>query len=256
MLKLISWNVNGLRAVQKKGFLDWLAREQPDILGLQETKAAPEQLDALLLQPPAYTTYWASAKRKGYSGVALYTRPTPESVTIGLGLDEYDDEGRTIIADYGDFVFITAYFPNGGRDLARVPYKMAYSDAFLTYCDVLRARGKGIIFCGDVNTSHKEIDIARPKQNRKSTGFLLEECAWMDKLIDQHGYIDIYRHLNPERRDCYTWWSSLGRARENNIGWRLDYFFISPDLLPRVAEAQIHPEVLGSDHCPVSLVLI
>lgn len=255
MVKLVSWNVNGIRAVQKKGFLDWLEATKPDILGLQETKASPDQLDELLRNPMGYSTYWASAKTKGYSGVALFTRLEPRNVIIGLGMDEYDDEGRTIIAEYDDFVFITAYFPNGGRDLARVPYKMAYCDAFLTYCDALRAQGKKIIFCGDVNTSHKEIDLTHPKPNRKHTGFLLEECAWMDKLIDQHGYIDIFRHLNPDRRDCYSWWSSLGSARAKNVGWRLDYFFISPDVLPHVVNAEIHADVLGSDHCPVSLTL-
>jgi exodeoxyribonuclease-3 len=255
VVKLISWNVNGIRAVQKKGFLDWLAREQPDIIGLQETKASPDQLDDLLRVPAGYNSYWASAKKKGYSGVALFSKVEPKDVIIGLGADEYDDEGRTIIAEYDDFIFLTAYFPNGQRDLNRVPFKLAYSDMFVNYCDSMRARGKSIIFCGDVNTSHKEIDIARPKENRKNTGFLLEECAWMDKLVDQHGYVDIFRHLNPDRRDCYSWWSSIGAARANNVGWRLDYFFISPDLLPRVTSAEIHPDILGSDHCPVSLVL-
>jgi len=256
VVKLVSWNVNGIRAVQKKGFLDWLDREKPDILALQETKASPDQLDDLLRIPPGYTTYWASARKKGYSGVSLFTRLEPLNVTIGLGRDEYDDEGRTIVAEYDDFVFINAYFPNGQRDLGRVPYKMSYSDDFLRYCDALRAQGKSVIFAGDVNTSHKEIDIARPKENRKNTGFLLEECAWMDKLVEQHGYIDVFRHLNPGKTDCYSWWSSIGGARSRNVGWRLDYFFISPDLLPRVADASIHNDILGSDHCPVSLTLL
>ncbi len=255
MVKLVSWNVNGIRAAHKKGFLNWLEQTQPDILALQETKASPDQLEDVLRNPPGYCTYWASARKKGYSGVALYTRKEPLNIMIGLGRDEYDDEGRTIIVEYDDFVFINAYFPNGQRDLGRVPYKLAYSDDFIAYCDALRAQGKSVIFAGDVNTSHREIDIARPKANVKNTGFLPIERAWMDKLIEQHGYIDVFRHLNPDRCDCYSWWSSIGAARANNIGWRLDYFFISPDLLPRVTDASIHPDILGSDHCPVSLTL-
>jgi exodeoxyribonuclease-3 len=253
-MQLVSWNVNGVRAVQKKGFLDWLHQTQPDIVGLQETKAHMEQLDAELLRPAGYTSFWASAERKGYSGVALYTKKAPQSVRLGIGIEEYDIEGRTIVAEYADFVFLTAYFPNGGRDLERVPYKMAYSDAFLAFCDNLRAQGKSVIFCGDVNTSHKEIDIARPKENRKHTGFLPLECEWMDKLVEQHGYVDTFRALHPDTV-AYSWWSSIGGARAKNVGWRLDYFFVSPDLMPRVTAAAIHAEVLGSDHCPVSLTL-
>jgi exodeoxyribonuclease-3 len=255
VLTLYSWNVNGIRAVQKKGFLDWLQHTQPDILGLQETKAMPAQLDAALLQPAGYHTFWASAERKGYSGVALYSRTAPRAVHLGLGLPEYDVEGRTIIAEYDDFVFITAYFPNGGRDLERVPYKMAYSAAFVAKCDALRAQGKSIIFCGDVNTAHRAIDLARPAANRNHTGFLPHECAWMDQLIDEHGYQDTYRRLHPEQRGAYTWWSAIGSARASNVGWRLDYFFVSPELWPRVAAADIHAGVAGSDHCPVSLTL-
>jgi exodeoxyribonuclease III len=253
-MHLVSWNVNGIRAVQKKGFLEWLAATQPDIVGLQETKAQPDQLDAELLRPAGYQAFFASAKRKGYSGVALYSKTQPNNVQLGLGIAEYDNEGRTIVAEYDDFVFITAYFPNGGRDLERVPYKMAYSDAFLAYCDGLRAQGKAVIFCGDVNTSHKAIDLARPKDNRKHTGFLPLECEWMDKLVDQHGYIDTFRALHPTEV-AYSWWSAIGAARAKNVGWRLDYFFISPDLQSRMVAAAIHPEVLGSDHCPVSLTL-
>ncbi|GAB4512597.1 MAG: exodeoxyribonuclease III [Anaerolineae bacterium] len=253
-MKLYSWNVNGIRAVQKKGFLMWLDQESPDIVGLQETKAHPEQLDELLIAPPGYNTYWASAERKGYSGVALYSKTEPLSVQIGLGIEEYDVEGRTIIADYGDFLFITAYFPNGGQDHSRVPFKMAYKAAFLDYCNQQRANGKAIIFCGDVNTAHQEIDLARPKENVKTTGFMLEERVWIDQVVGQ-GYIDIFRDLNPTLDGAYSWWSNRSGARERNIGWRIDYFFITPDLRERVATAAIHPEVLGSDHCPISLTL-
>jgi exodeoxyribonuclease III len=256
MLKLMSWNVNGIRAVQKKGFLDWLQTEQPDILGLQETKAEASQLDAALIAPPGYQTYWSSSTtRKGYSGVALYSRVKPKSVQTGIGIPEFDDEGRTIVAEYDDFYFITTYVPNGGRDLLRVPYKMQYSDALLAYCNNLREQGKGVIFCGDINTSHKEIDLANPKANRKHTGFLVEECVWMDKLFDEHGYIDTYRKLNPDKTGAYSWWTSIGSARARNVGWRLDYFIISPDLWERVTDAGIHTDIMGSDHCPVSLTL-
>lgn len=254
MLKLYSWNVNGLRAIYGKGFLDWVNAVQPDILGLQEIKAMPEQLPDELRNIPGYQAFFAPAERKGYSGVALYSKIPPKNVTLGLSLPEYDSEGRTIVAEYDDFVFITAYFPNGGRDLSRVPYKLAYSDAFLEYCNGLRSQGKPVIFCGDVNTAHKPIDLARPKENRKVTGFLPIECEWMDKLVGA-GYIDIFRELNPTLEGAYCWWSNRSGARERNIGWRIDYFFITPDLRDRVADAQLHPEVLGADHCPISLTL-
>ncbi|MFO7679509.1 MAG: exodeoxyribonuclease III [Chloroflexota bacterium] len=255
MLNLYSWNVNGIRAAQRKGFLDWLNAAQPDILCVQETKAHPDQLDAALRSPDGYHTYWAAAEKKGYSGVALYSKTEPLAVQIGLGIEAYDREGRTIVADYGDFVFIGAYFPNGSRDHSRVPFKMGYKADFLAFCNALQAQGRSVIFCGDVNTSHQEIDLARPKQNRKTTGFLLEECAWIDEVVAQ-GYIDTFRRIYPEQAGAYSWWSNIGGARDRNVGWRLDYFFVSPNLWPRVHGAAIHPEVLGSDHCPVSITLM
>jgi exodeoxyribonuclease-3 len=254
MLSLYSWNVNGLRAAQRKGFLDWLDATQPDILGLQETKCAPHQLDDALRAPPGYHTYWAAAERGGYSGVALYTRREPLSVSTGLGIAEFDREGRTIVADYGDFIFITAYFPNGGRDHSRVPFKMAYKAAFLEACRGWQSDGRPVIFCGDVNTAHREIDRARPRQNQHTTGFLPYERAWLDEVVE-HGYVDTYRHLYPDEPGAYTWWAYYSQARERNVGWRLDYFFVSPDLRPRVVDARIHRNVVGSDHCPVSLHL-
>jgi len=254
MQTLYSWNVNGIRAAQKKGLLDWFNKTQPDVLCLQETKAHPSQLDRELTVIPGYSVFWASAEKKGYSGVALITRKKPVSVQIGLGIEEFDREGRTIIAHYNDYVLITAYFPNGSRDHHRVPYKMAYYDAFLEYTESLRAQGKAVVFCGDVNTAHHEIDLARPKQNQKTTGFLPEERAWMDKLV-RHGYIDTFRHFHPEQTDVYSWWAYWGKARDRNVGWRIDYFFCSPDLLDRAAAAQIHSDVMGSDHCPVSFTL-
>jgi len=254
MLRLFMWNVNGIRAAQRKGFLDWLAAEQPDILIINETKASPDQLDDALLFPDGYKTYWASAKKKGYSGVALFTRHEPERVTIGLGIDEYDDEGRTITADYGDFVLVGAYFPNGGMKNERVPFKMSYKAVFLDHVERLRAEGRSVIFCGDVNTAHCPIDLARPEQNKNVTGFLPEERAWIDQVVER-GYVDTFRTLNPDRAEAYTYWPYWGRSRERNVGWRIDYFFITPDLRDRVVNAGIHADVEGSDHCPVSLEL-
>lgn len=254
-IRLFSWNVNGLRSVGKKGFLEWLGAVRPDILGLQEIRALPEQLDAPFLNPDAYRAHFHPAVRKGYSGVALYSRIEPASVVLG-GLDEpdYDAEGRLIIADYGDFVLYTGYFPNGGHDLSRVPYKLGFSEAVLQHAEAQRRAGRSVVICGDVNTAHQEIDLANPKSNRKNTGFLPEERAWVTRLLD-HGYIDIYRKLNPDRTGAYTWWSNRAGVRERNIGWRIDYFFISPDLEARVVDARIHAGVMGSDHCPIELEL-
>lgn len=253
-MRLYSWNVNGIRAAQKKGFIEWLDATQPDILGVQETKAHPDQVDDALRNPPGYHAYWATAEKKGYSGVVLYTKVEPNDVKIGLDIAKYDVEGRTIVAEYDEFVFITAYFPNGSAGNKRVPYKLEYCEDFLTYCNSLVEQGKSVIFCGDVNTSHKEIDLANPKANEKNTGFLPEERAWMDRLVG-HGYVDTFRHLYPDRVEAYSYWSMRQNARVRNVGWRLDYFFISPDLRERVKSAEIHHDVMGSDHCPVSLEL-
>lgn len=254
MLTLYSWNINGLRAAATKGFMNWLQAAQPDILCLQETKCHPQQLEPSLREPAGYHTYWAFAEKKGYSGVALYTRQQPKSVQIGLGIPAYDREGRTIVAEYDDFVLIGAYFPNGSRDHSRVPFKMGYKADFLAYCQQLRAQGKSVIFCGDVNTAHQEIDLARPRQNQQTTGFLPEERAWIDEVVAA-GYVDTFRHLYPTRAGAYSWWSYIGGARQRNVGWRLDYFFVSPDLQPGIQDAAIHADVNGSDHCPVSLTL-
>ncbi len=254
MIRLYSWNVNGVRAIQQKGFLEWLREADPDILGLQETKAHPDQLDDELRHPSGYHAYWAAAERPGYSGVALFSKQKPRSVQFGLGIDEYDSEGRTIVAEYDDFTLITAYFPNGSRDHSRVPFKLRYYADFLDYVNRLRDLGRSVIFCGDLNTAHRPIDLARPKQNEKTTGFLPEEREWIDRYIEA-GYVDIFRELNPDLEGAYNWWSYRGGAREKNVGWRIDYFFITPDLRNRVVAAEIHPEVMGSDHCPISLTL-
>jgi exodeoxyribonuclease-3 len=249
---LVSWNVNGLRAAARKGFLDWLEEFKPDVLGVQETKCQPDQLDPAVRQPEGYFTYFASAEKKGYSGVALYSRIEPLHIQNGIGLPEFDCEGRTLVAEYSDFVLIVAYFPNGSRDHSRVPFKMRYKKRFLDYCNDLRREGKRVVFCGDINTAHNEIDLARPRQNQNTTGFLRVERDWIDEVVSQ-GYVDTYRDLYPDQEGAYSWWSYIGGARSRNVGWRLDYFFISEDLKPHVQDAAIHSEVMGSDHCPVSL---
>jgi len=251
----MSWNVNGLRACARKGFLSWLGETQPDILGLQEVRALPEQLDEEVLKPEGYSTWLHPAEKKGYSGVALYSRIQPESISIGgLEEDRFQSEGRLIIADYGDFLFYTGYFPNGGRDLSRVPYKLDFSEAVLQHAEEQRKRGRSIIICGDVNTAHEEIDLANPKTNRKNTGFLPEERAWLSRFLD-HGYLDIFRMEHPGETGHYTWWSNRAGARSRNIGWRIDYFFISPELEDKVVSIRHHPDVMGSDHCPIELEL-
>lgn len=253
-MKLVSWNVNGIRAAHRKGFLDWLHAEAPDVLTVQETKAHPEQLAEKLRQPDGYHTWWASAERKGYSGVGFYSKSQPRDVQIGIGIEKFDSEGRTIIADYGDFTLMTTYLPNGKASEERLRYKMEYKEAFLDYANGLRAAGKSVVFCGDINTAHNEIDLTHPKPNSKYSGFLREERDWIDKVIEQ-GYIDIYRQRNPDKEGAYSWWSMRGGARAKNVGWRIDYFFISPDLLDKVVDAEIHADVMGSDHCPISLTL-
>jgi exodeoxyribonuclease-3 len=254
-LTLLSWNVNGARAVFKKGFMRWFAAAAPDIIGLQETRAEESQLPDEFAQPAGYIGYWnASHTKKGYSGTGLLTRVDPEDVSFGLGDEEFDQEGRTIIARYPNFTLLNCYFPNGGRDHGRVPFKLAFYDAFLEKCERLRHEGQSVIFCGDVNTAHKEIDLARPQENRRTTGFLPEECAWIDRVVDA-GYVDTFRALYPDLPGQYTWWSMPTRARERNVGWRLDYFYIATELLDRVVDAFILPDVVGSDHCPVGLRL-
>ncbi len=251
---LLSWNVNGARAVYKKSFMDWLAEAGPDILCLQETRARQDQLPDDLANPEGYHAYWNPADRSGYSGTGMLSREKPLSVEYGLGDERFDDEGRTIIAEYADFVLLNCYFPNGGRDHERVPFKLEFYDAFLAKCEGLRAAGKTVIFCGDVNTAHKPIDLARPKANEKKTGFLPEERAWIDRVVDA-GYVDTFRHLYPDLAEQYSWWAYWGRARERNVGWRIDYVFVSAEAVGRVSDAFILSDVMGSDHCPVGVTL-
>ena len=253
-MRLLSWNVNGIRAVQRKGFADWFNREKPDVLCLQETKAHPDQLDDGVLSPPGYQVYWSyPAERRGYSGVALFTREKPKEVGYGLGDSKLDMEGRVIMARYPGFILFNIYYPNGSRSRERLDYKMAFYDDFLRYADRLKKAGERLVICGDFNTAHKEIDLARPKENAKKSGFLPEERAWIDKFIG-HGYVDVFRQFHKEP-DNYTYWDQKTRARERNVGWRIDYFFVNESFAPQVADAFIMPEVMGSDHCPIGLTL-
>ena len=251
--KILCWNVNGIRAAQKHGFLEWLYRESIDILCLQETKAHPEQLDRDLLEPDGYYTYWNYPERKGYSGVATFTREKPLRFQNDFGVQDLDIEGRIIISEYPQFIIFNVYFPNGQKDESRLKYKMHFYDTFLDFVEPLRQKGEKLIICGDFNTAHKEIDLARPKENKNVSGFLPIERAWMDKFV-AHGYIDTFRHFNKEPNQ-YTWWDLKSRARERNVGWRIDYFFVTENLLSSVSKAFIMPEVMGSDHCPLGIIL-
>ncbi len=251
-MKLLSWNVNGLRAIHKKDKFNQLFEFDPDIICLQETKAHPEDLPDELKNIPGYSSYFDHSKlRKGYSGVAIYTKEKPEKVEDGLGTFDLDQEGRFLAIHLKDCVVITCYFPNGGGGPERLDFKMKYYAEFLNYIEKLRKQGKSVIFCGDVNTAHNEIDIARPKENENHSGFMPIERAWMDKITTL-GWIDTFRTLHPEKIQ-YSWWDMKTFARDRNIGWRLDYFFVSPDLKDKIKHAKILEDVYGSDHCPVLL---
>jgi len=253
--RLISWNVNGLRACARKGFLSWLSRERPDVVALQEVRALPEQLSPDIRRPEGYSAHWHPATRKGYSGVGLLSTEAPLSVENNvLGEPRFDCEGRLIVSDHGDFLLYSTYFPNGGHDLSRVPFKLEFSEAVLQHAEQARAAGRSVIICGDVNTAHEEIDLANPRSNAGNTGFLPEERAWVSRVLD-HGWLDIFRTLHPGEAGHYTWWSNRRGVRERNVGWRIDYFFVSPELADRVIAARHLTDVLGSDHCPIELVL-
>jgi exodeoxyribonuclease-3 len=252
-MRIISWNVNGIRAVEKRGFLDWLQRESPDVLCLNETKAEPGQLAPKLVNPQGYYSAWASAKKRGYSGVAMYSKTEPQDVRF-MNKAEFDDEGRTLVADFNDFTLIAAYFPNSQDAGARLDYKLAFCDAMLRLCNSLVKKGRHILLCGDYNIAHTPIDLARPKANEGNAGYLPEERAWMDKFT-KAGYVDTFRHFHPGETGCYTWWAYWGNARERNVGWRIDYHCVDSAFLHRVKSSIIRPEVEGSDHCPVEIVL-
>lgn len=254
-MKLLSWNVNGLRAIsQKPGFWDWFRQGGADYLAFQETKASPEQLADDLLNPENYLSYWSSSVgKKGYSGVVTYTKDAPLSINEEMPDPLWRGEGRLINLELRDFYFLNVYFPNGQKDDIRLKYKWGFNEALLEYAQTLR-RVKPVVICGDFNIAHKPIDIARPKENENISGFLPEERAWLDKLTAA-GYVDSFRLTNGPETGAYSWWSLRSRARAHNIGWRIDYFFVSSELKQAVQRAWIEAEVMGSDHCPVGLEL-
>ena len=254
-MKLLSWNVNGVRAVWRKGALqEWLKRENADVYCLQETKAQPDQLEAGVLDPFGLHGEWHWGEKKGYSGVATIAQTAPARVERGFGVPEFDNEGRVLITRHGDITLFNVYFPNGKRDEARLKFKLGFYESFLKVLERYRKRGDDkIVICGDVNTAHKEIDLARPKENREVSGFLPQERAWIDKLLAA-GFLDTFREFE-KGPDRYTWWDQQSRARDRNVGWRIDYFFISENLRPRLKSAFIQPEIMGSDHCPVGIEL-
>ena len=249
-MKLISWNVNGLRACITKGFYDFLNEQQPDILGLQETKMQPEQFDG---EVDGYQIYWNSAEKRGYSGTAAFVKREPVSVSYGIDIPEHDTEGRVITLEYPEFYFVTVYTPNAQDGLKRLDYRMRWEDAFLAYIKALDAK-KPVIVCGDLNVAHQEIDLKNPKSNRLNAGFSDEERACMTRLLE-NGFVDSFRHFYPDKTEAYSWWSYIGGARSRNAGWRIDYFIVSERFIHHVKDSYILADVLGSDHCPVMIEL-
>ncbi len=247
-MKFISWNVNGIRACKDKGFLDFFFKEDADIFCLQETKMQEGQLE---LDLPGYLQYWNYAEKKGYSGTAIFTKHKPINVTYGMGIDEHDHEGRIITLEYDNFYFITCYTPNSKQELERLDYRMVWEDDFLAYINKLNEK-KPVVFCGDLNVAHEEIDLKNPKTNHHNAGFTDEERAKMTALLNA-GYTDTFRFFYPDKTDIYSWWSYRFKAREKNAGWRIDYFITSKSLNDKLKDAKIHTSVEGSDHCPVEL---
>ncbi|HSR49361.1 MAG TPA: exodeoxyribonuclease III [Acidobacteriota bacterium] len=251
-MKLVSWNINGIRSAQRQGFLDWFEDYEPDVLCLQEVKAHPEQLDEELTHPLGFHSVWHSAERAGYSGLATFSRQPPLNVRIGLGVKAFDREGRVLLTEFPGFTLINAYFPNSRHDLSRLPYKLRFCRAIRRLCDRIRKRGKHVVLCGDYNIAHQEIDLRNPKQNKQNPGFLPEERAWMDTFLSRC-YADPYRQQYPGEEGHYTWWTYRFNARQRNIGWRLDYHCVNRDFLDRIDHAEHLRDVFGSDHCPVLL---
>lgn len=252
-MKFASWNVNGLRAVLKRNDFAPFLKLDADVFCLQETKARPEQLPEDIVNLEGYHSYYTFPTiKKGYSGVAIYSKKEPTEVTYGMGIEEMDQEGRLITAHFDTFIFIGGYYPNGGGAPERFEYKLDFFDAFLEYADNLRATGKPVIFCGDVNVAHEEIDLTHPKTNQDNPGFRPEVREWVDEVI-RHGWVDTFRHLNPGKTECYSYWDMKSAARDRNVGWRIDYFFISPDLAKKLKNAYIWSDLYGSDHCPVGI---
>ena len=255
-IKIISWNVNGLRAIMKKGFVETVQALDADIVAVQETKLQAHQRTPAMTDISSFSSHWSDAtSKKGYSGVGVYTRMEPISVKEGLGIDRFDREGRILELDYGDFIFFNIYFPNGQMSDDRLKYKLDFYDVFFSYADQLKSEGRSLVITGDYNTAHNEIDLKNPKANSKRSGFLRIERDWLDQIIDR-GYVDTFRHFHPDSIK-YSWWSYRFKARERNAGWRIDYFFVSEDIIPKgwVTEAFIDNTVFGSDHCPIGLIL-
>lgn len=250
MKKLISWNVNGLRACVQKGFMDFFRDVDADIFCLQETKLQKGQID---LELDGYEQYWNYAEKKGYSGTALFTKEKPVNVTYGIGIEEHDREGRVITAEFPDYFVVTCYTPNSQRELTRLAYRMEWEDAFRMYLKGLEEK-KPVVFCGDLNVAHQEIDLKNPKTNRKNAGFTDEERGKFTELLTS-GFIDTYRYFYPDKEQMYSWWSYQFKAREKNVGWRIDYFCVSDGLKERLVSADIHTQIMGSDHCPVEVVI-
>ena len=249
-MKLISWNVNGLRACVTKGFEEFFREADADVFCLQETKLQPGQIQ---LDLPGYYQYWNSAEKKGYSGTAVFTKREPLSVSYGIGVEEHDHEGRVITLEFPEFYLVTVYTPNSQDGLARLDYRMRWEDDFFSYLKGLE-KTKPVIFCGDLNVAHKEIDLKNPKTNRKNAGFTDEERAKMTRLLE-NGFVDTFRYFYPDQEGVYSWWSYRFQARSKNAGWRIDYFIVSESLKERLQDACIYTEVMGSDHCPVGLIL-
>ena len=249
-MKLISWNVNGLRACMQKGFLDFFREADADIFCLQETKLQAGQIE---LELPGYFQYWNYAEKKGYSGTALFAKQEPVNVTYGMSVEAHDGEGRVITAEFGEYYVVTVYTPNSQRGLTRLAYRMQWEEDFLKYLKGLEEK-KPVIFCGDLNVAHREIDLKNPKSNHESAGFTDEERRCFDRLLE-NGFVDSFRSFYPDAAGIYSWWSYMYHARENNAGWRIDYFLVSEALRDQMADAKIHTQVMGSDHCPVELDL-
>lgn len=254
-MKIYSWNVNGIRAAVKKGFENWFFDVRPEILCLQEVRAEEDQLPEAIRKAEGYFAYWnACSKRKGYSGVGVLSQIEPDAVHYGMGIEEFDEEGRMLQLVFPDWVLNSVYFPNGGQGDDRLDYKLRFYDAFLENSLHWLSQGKHVVTLGDYNTCHREIDIARPKENERVSGFLPVERAWLDKYVE-NGFADTFRTLHPDARDVYSWWSNRFGARKRNVGWRIDYAFVDSEMLESVIEAQIHTDVEGSDHCPISVEL-
>ena len=250
IMKLISWNVNGIRACVNKGFKDFFEEIDADIFCIQETKCQPDQIE---LEFNGYYAYWNSAEKKGYSGTAIFTKKEPINVTYGIGIEEHDKEGRVITLEFQNFYMVNIYTPNAKRGLERLEYRQIWEDEIRKYLLKLNET-KSVIMCGDLNVAHEEIDLKNPKSNRGNAGFTDEEREKMTQLLHS-GFVDAFRYLYPNKTDAYSWWSYMGKAREKNIGWRIDYFIVSQDIKTKIEEAIIYPEIMGSDHCPVGLVM-